>query len=62
MVILNDIADCTCLLVKSASTLHSKRFHHGYLHAVDVMAVPNGSRNELTNRKKTRFWTARFPR
>ena len=51
-VILNDIADCACLLVKSASALHSKRFHHGYLHAVDVIAVPERLQKRIDEPKE----------
>ena len=38
--ILDDIADGASFIVKSAAALDTKIFCHGYLHALDIVAVP----------------------
>ena len=41
-VVLNHVADHSCLLVISAAVLYTQRFRHDDLHVVDVAAVPDG--------------------
>src|ERR1019366_3382409 len=41
-VVLNYVADGPRFLVKLATALHAKGLGHGDLHAVDVIAVPDG--------------------
>src|ERR1700730_9077054 len=49
--ILDDVADCSGLIVESATTLDTKILRHSYLHALDIVAVPEGFHESVCETK-----------
>jgi hypothetical protein len=50
--ILNYVTDSAGLVVKSTSALHSKLFRHRNLHALDMIAIPEGLQKRIGKTKK----------
>ena len=49
--VLDDIADRSGHVVKSAAALHSEIFRHGDLHALDIVAIPECFRERVGETK-----------